>query len=285
MERHKTPLRQHILLRYRQPSIGNEGPVPRMLIELLVCFSLIFLIATLFYKQRRSDFSVLQLDAEQIDEQLTDLLEEGQPIVVRGVQPPKGLTRDSLQKIHRLAEFPVGGLPLHAILQNPAALSQAAGKPVFSQEDAVALADELAIPVWAEPAWLGRLNQFTMFGAALGTLRTECMLGGVGLTRGKAIVTCIFVTEGKYTASILMKDSERFLPSRWEYRYPSTFTVNDTPLVSDLKYLDIVLRPGTALLIPSHTIYSLQPSGEDTAFHAAAVLEYHEPISLIAKSI
>ena len=256
-----------------------------MLIEILVCFSLIFLIATLFYKQRRSDFSILQLDAEQIDEQLTDLLEEGQPIVVRGVQPPKGLTREALQKIHRLAEFPVGGLPLAAVLNAPAALTQAAGRPVFSQEDAATLADELAIPVWAEPAWLPRLNQFTMFGAALGTLRAECVLGGVGLTRSKAVVTCIFVTEGKYTASLLMKDSERFLPAAWEYRYPSTFTVNDTPLVADLKYLDIVLRPGTALLIPAHTIYSLQPGGELDSFHAAALLEYHEPISLVAKSI
>jgi hypothetical protein len=58
--------------------------------------------------------------------------------------------------------------------------------------------------------------------------------------------------------------------------------------VADLKYLDIVLRPGTALLIPAHTIYSLQPaaaSPDAPTFHAAALLEYHEPISLVAKSI
>lgn len=256
-----------------------------MLIEFLICFSLIFLIAVLFYKQRRSDFSILQLESEKLEEQLADLLEERQPLVVRGVQPPKGLTQESLQKIHRLAEFPVGGLPLATVLQNPIALSTAGGRPVLSQEDAAQLAEELAIPVWAKKEWLDRLNQFTWLGQAVGTLKTECIFGGLGLFRTSAIVTCIFPTEGKYHISILLKESETYLPSQWEYRYPSTFTVNDTPLVADLKYLDIVLRPGTALLLPAHTIVSLQPAPDSPPFQAAALIEYHEPISLIAKSI
>ena len=256
-----------------------------MLIELLVCFSLIFIIAAIFYKQRRPDFSILQLEAEQLDSQLTDLLEEQQPLVIRGVQPPKGLNREALQKIHRLAEFPVGGLPLATVLKNPAALAPAAGKPVFTQEDAAAFAEELSIPVWAKREWLERLSQSTALGAAIGTIRAECILGGVGLFRTSALTTCIFPTEGKYHASILLKDSEAYLPAEWNYRYPSTFTVNDTPLVADLKYLDVVLRPGTALLLPAHTIVSLQPAPDSEPFQAAAVIEYHEPISLLAKTV
>jgi hypothetical protein len=257
-----------------------------MLIEFLVCFSLIFLIAVLFYKQRRQDFSILQLEADQMDEQLADLLEERQPLVIRGVQPPKGLTQESLQKIHRLADFPVGGLPLSTVLKNPSTLASADGRPVLSQEDAAILAEELAIPVWAKKEWLDRLNQFTWLGQAVGTLRTECVLGGLGLFRTSAVVTAIFPTEGKYHASILLKESETYLPQdHWHYRYPSTFTVNDTPLVADLKYLDIVLRPGTVLLVPAHTIVCLQPAPDSSPFQAAAIVEYHEPVSIIAKSI
>lgn len=256
-----------------------------MLIELLVCFSLIFIITALFYKQRRSDFSILQLEAEQINAQLTDLLEEQQPLVIRGVQPPKGLNRESLQKIHRLAEYPVGGLSLITVLKNPGALATAAGKPVFSQEDAATFADELSIPVWARREWLPRLSQSTTLGVAIGTVRAECILGGIGLFRTSALTTCIFPTEGKYHVSILLKDSEAYLPIEWNYRYPSTFTVNDTPLVADLKYLDVVLRPGTALLVPAHTIMSLQPAPDSDPFQAAALIEYHEPISLLAKTV
>jgi hypothetical protein len=256
-----------------------------MLIEFLVCFSLIFLIAVLFYKQRRSDFSILQLEAEQIESQLTDLLEEQQPLVIRGVQPPKGLTQESLQKIHRLSSFPVGGIPLSTVLQTPTALASSAGRPVFSPEDAAELAAELAIPVWAKREWLESLSQSTWLGPLFGTLRTECVLGGLGLFRTSALTTCIFPTEGKYHVSILMKDSEPYLPADWNYRYPSTFTINDTPLVADLKYLDIVLRPGNVLLVPAHTVLCLQPAPDSPPFQAAALIEYHEPISLFVKSL
>ncbi len=82
--------------------------------------------------------------------------------------------------------------------------------------------------------------------------------------------------------SLLLKDSEEFLPPSWQYRYPGSFTTNDTPLVSDLKYMDIVLRPGTALLLPPHTVVSLEPAADSSPFQAAVILHYHEPISFLA---
>jgi len=90
-------------------------------------------------------------------------------------------------------------------------------------------------------------------------------------------------TEGTYTVSIVSRESETFLPPKWLYRYPGSLSPNDTPLVSDLKYTDIIVRPGTMICFPPHMIVSMEPKSADT-FSAALILEYHEPVSLLSKS-
>jgi hypothetical protein len=114
-------------------------------------------------------------------------------------------------------------------------------------------------------------------------MRTEAFIGGLGMTRTVAKYTCIMPTEGTFTLSILSKESESFLPESWQYKYISSLTLNDTPLVADLKFLDIVLRPGTTVCLPPHTIISIEPKPESKLF-AFASIEYHEPVTLIAKS-
>jgi hypothetical protein len=255
-----------------------------MLEILVIFFILIFVIAYLFYKHRRSDLEILQLENEQIPEQLSELLEELQPVVIRGVNPPKGLTRESLRKIPRLADFSVGGQPLADVLQKPEMLFGAEGAPTLKFSAREQLAKELSISVWADHVWLPVFSQSTWVGPAVGCMRTEAILGGLGMTRTTAKYTCIMPTEGKYTLSILSRESESFLPSAWQYRYPSALTLNDTPLVADLKYIDIVLRPGTTVCLPPHCVISIEPIKESSEMFAAVFVEYHEPISLLVKS-
>jgi len=252
------------------------------MIDILILITLVFFIAFLFYKQRHISLEILQAEESQLDEQLSDLLEEQQPLIVRGITPPKGLTRESLEKIPRLAQFSVGGQPLDDILKNPGMLSGAKGQPVLSQQRREELADELSLKVWAEHAWLPRFKQTTWTGWAVGCVKTEVLLGGLGMVRTCAKYTCIMPTEGVYTVSILSKDSETFLPKEWMYKYPGDLSPNDTPLVADLKYIDIIVRPGTMICFPPHFVISMKPNQE--SFTAAAIVEYHEPISLMVKS-
>ena len=99
------------------------------MLEFFFFAGLIFLIAVLFYKQRRASTEILQAEEEQLEEQLTDLLAEQQPLIVRGISPPKGITLESLKKIPRLADFSVGGQPLEVVLNDPKILSSANGSP------------------------------------------------------------------------------------------------------------------------------------------------------------
>jgi hypothetical protein len=254
-----------------------------MILELIFFSALIFLIAVLFYKQRAPDLQILQLEHDQISAQLADLLDEQQPVVIRGTLPPRGLTAEALAKAPRLASFPVGGQTLSAVIAQPAILSSAAGMPTLSLDLRRSLAEELSIPVWATRNWLPYFAQCSLVGPLLGTMRAEAVLGGLGMWKTSAKVTAFAPTEGTYVVSILSVDSEQYLPKSWQYRYVSSLTPNDTPLVTDIKFLDIVVRPGTVLLIPPHAVVSMEPKAP-TTFSAAAILEYHEPISLLAKS-
>jgi hypothetical protein len=253
-----------------------------MILELGILVAVLFLIAVVFYKQRRSDLQILQMEESQISEQLVDLLEEEQPLVIRSVSPPRGLTSSEFQKIPRLAEFPVAGQPLSSLLAAPGVLATANGLPLLTQEDRDHLATELSLPVWANRVWLAPFQATSWLGPMLGTLRTEALLGGLGLFRTTAHYTILFPCENTYIATLLSRDSEELLPPKWDYRYMRTFTPNDTPLVGDMKYLDIVVRPGTALVIPKHTIVSFEPK-DPNAFASAAIVEYHTPISQLAK--
>jgi hypothetical protein len=253
------------------------------MLEIFFLVGLVFLIAVLFYKQRRSSTELLQAEESQLDEQLSDLLAEQQPLIVRGISPPKGVTLESLKKITRLSQFSVGGQPLEAVLENPSILSSANGSPVLSKERREIFATELSTKLWADHVWLPKFSQTTWLGSMIGCMISEIVLGGMGMFRTTATYTCIMPTEGIYTVSIVSRESESFLPKAWEYRYPGDLSPNDTPLVSDLKYMDVIVRPGTMICFPAHFIISMKPKSDE--FTAAAILEYHEPVSLLAKSL
>jgi hypothetical protein len=111
------------------------------------------------------------------------------------------------------------------------------------------------------------------------SFRTSVLLGGQGMVRPTSLYTCILPTEGTYTVSLVNKRSEAFLPKEWMYRFPSSLTVNDTTLVGEIQFIDIILRPGTMLIVPCHCIYSLECK---PVFNSAVILELDSPISNLA---
>jgi hypothetical protein len=101
------------------------------------------------------------------------------------------------------------------------------------------------------------------------------------MQRTTGVMTFILPAEGAYTVSLVNPKSESFLPANWKYRYPHTLTINDSPLVGELKYIDIILRPGTMLCLPTHAVYSIQP--DSSSFHSCLYMEFNSPVSTLAK--
>jgi len=159
---------------------------------------------------------------------------------------------------------------------------QAGGAPVLSYSASQLLAKELALEIWVSNVLQETINDMGGISSVFYSQTVRAMLGGIGMQKGTAITTIILPVEGKYTVSLVPRKSEQFLPAAWKHRYPRTLSVNDSPLVSEIQYIDIVLRPGTMLCLPTHCIYSIEPDTA-TTFHSAICIEVDSPISNLTK--
>jgi hypothetical protein len=131
----------------------------------------------------------------------------------------------------------------------------------------------------------------------------HCWAGNKGLHKTMAW-TFLFATEGELHVTIMPETMEQFLPAEWVNLFPADITENDTPFLADLKYIDVVLRPGTALFMPPHWFMSWSkadsrqkaetkaetkagPKAEpnDDTYQGpvmACTISYHTPISYLA---
>jgi hypothetical protein len=99
--------------------------------------------------------------------------------------------------------------------------------------------------------------------------------------------TILFTTQGAIVVTIMTESAESALPVNWKKSniFPSRLTAYDTPFVGDLKFMDIVLRPGNLLFIPAHWFVSwtvFEEEGVDTVCPMVCSVEYHTPISRFA---
>ena len=259
-----------------------------MILEIFIILCTLFFVSVWLYKQRRENIELLQLEFSNSAASLHDLVEEQQPIILRGVPIPPSLTQERLAQIPRLNSFPLrgsqGSPTLADYRANPAAVlpgEQTYGIPLLSREAARTLAKELALDTWANYTLRDVLGDFMGLLAPMYSVRTSVTLGGIGLRRPAAIYTLIMPIEGTYIISLVNQRSEAFLPTHWKYRYTQSLTVNDTPLVGEIQFIDVVVRPGTMVAIPKHCLMSMQPK-EAGKFNSAIVVELHSPVSALA---
>jgi len=246
--------------------------------------AILFLVGVLFYKHRRDTIEIYQIEFANAATTLGELVEDKHPIVIRGCVFPQILTQANLQKIPRLDTF-----PLDVVENSPTLYKyrsepyESSGAPLLCAPSARTLAVELALDKWSAHSLADFNAELMGYYSALMSVRTSVMLGGHGMKRASAIYTCILVTEGKYTISLLSKRSESFLPTTWVNLYPDSLSINDTPLVNEIQFIDVVLRPGTMLIIPCQFVYSCRAEGG--GFHGAVVLEYDTLISNLANAL
>jgi hypothetical protein len=106
----------------------------------------------------------------------------------------------------------------------------------------------------------------------------------MGLRKTTGICTLLYPTSGSYEITLLTEQQEKCLPPSWRGRFPETFTLQDTPLVGEIKYITIKLRPGNLLCIPTHWFYSVRAVEKDKpAMWAKLTLD--NPISLVASKM
>jgi len=245
------------------------------MIEIIIIFTVLFFIAVLFYKQANEQFEILQIEATRLSE-LPTMYPDRSPIVISNFQPPTLGTEQELRKRPNILDMGVSKeFTLKRLLENPQALRNFH----FNSETARFLSKESGLHIWFEHHLYRDIlpSPYTNW---LYTFKTSLWPDHRGLFKTTAFQTLIMPTQGATRVSLMLGSALPYLPNRWQGRAFHSLTPQDTPLLNQIKYIEIKLRKGNLLLLPAHMIVDI--STEGTLSSWCFIGEIHHPISLIA---
>ena len=246
------------------------------MIEILIIVAVVFFIAVLFYKQANEEFEILQITSSRMDE-LPTLYAERYPIVLSDYGLPGLGTETELRKRPAILQMKMGGTTLQALLNRPANLRSF----TFPYETAQFIAKETGLSTWFQHHLYARLlpSPYTKW---FYTARTTLWPDHRGLFKTSAFQTLIMPTQGTARVSLMLPTVLPYLPTRWEGRMLHSIRTQDTPLLSQISYVDVILRPGTLLLLPPHMIVDISTGPQEQVSAWSFIAEIHHPISIIA---
>lgn len=244
-----------------------------MWLEIGFVITVLLAVLIVFYRQAIEQYNILQIEASQIND-LPKLLSERTPLVIRDIGQPKLFTPETLKSNARLQQFPIGtNFTLGQYIKSPKPIS-------LSSKASVLLAKESGVSVWFSHNWFSKLIPYS-FLEPLYVLSAEAHIGEVGLRKTTGRTTVLYPTSGSFEVTLLTEHQEKYLPPAWRGRFPELFTIQDTPLVGEIKYITIKLRPGHILCLPTHWYYSIRSVEKDKpALWAKFTVD--DPISYVA---
>jgi len=248
------------------------------MIEFLIFILVLGFIAILFYKQANEEFEILQIDAERIQD-LPTLYPDRSPIVVRDFPVPALGTIEEIRKRKHILTMAVihqkgqGQLTLQQFLDTPA--------HILSPKTAEFLSNEAGLHVWFEHSVFKQLlpSPWTSW---LYTCKTRLWPHHRGMYKTTAFQTMFMPTQGSVRVSLLLPKMLPFLPTAWEGRQFHSLTAHDTPLLSQIKFMEIKLRKGNVLLLPAHILVDVDAAADTSHIPWIFQAEIHHPISRMA---
>lgn len=241
-----------------------------MILESLLVLGVLGVILLFFYKQAVQEFRILQTDS--LDKAM-GLLSERCPVVVLPAPQPQELwTRADIQQRPTLASTPINGKPLKEAIDYVSYPLKA--------NTAESLAKQVGLSVWIEQTILPTFKQSVWWSPMMKN-RSELTIGAQGLRQTYAYSTAIFPTDGAMAVSLLNESSDPYLPAKWRGKRVSKLTKDDAPLLAQIQYIDVIVRPGSMLLVPPH--WKVCWETHDSKEPALGVwTEIHHPISRLA---
>jgi hypothetical protein len=239
------------------------------MIEIFIILSFLFLIFVFFYKQYVEDYTLLQINYMQLDK-LNALLLDKLPIIIENIPIPPSVHPNSLVQVPRFANALLGSCNLNDYLD-----SQDCNLRVSSEFE-IYLANETGFHSYMENAWKPYLytNPTCQY---ISKFASRIIFGSKPLTKLPAVYTLYMPIKGSYICSIVNPMYESSLPNDWS-RCTDIDKLKAPVGQKQIQYIDIKLRPMHLLLLPAHW-YIL--ANETSKASYMAILEYHEPISLL----
>jgi hypothetical protein len=215
------------------------------MIEWIVIFLIIFCIIVSNYSQITSEYSISQIKESQISNNLQNIWEEKHPIVISDVRSINIWSSVGLKRTRFWNAQPIWG------------------KYENSPGSRISIPSSLQL-TWSEILGISQIeseNLIKWFDASpwLFSTRTECHIGPDGLRQTYGWATAVTCTEGEARCILLHNAQKSKMPAGWRGLPWSEATVAHHPLWSQVKNIEIILRPSTVLLIPPHWIFAIEP--------------------------
>ena len=242
-----------------------------MLLESILIIFVILLIFVFFYKQSNHDFNILQVESLP---KAISVLGERSPTVVYPFEVHIALwTRQDLLKRPSILQLPLQNTSLDALVNGTPANQQIS----LSRSDAESLAEVVGITLIVQNEIFQTFRD-SFWWSPLLSLRTEALIGPQGLRTTYAYCTLIFATEGSILVSLLNGASEQYLPSLWKGKRLKTLTRDEAPHLEKIQYVDVIVRPGSLLMVPPH--WKVSWEGYETSVSPLTIFtEIHHPVS------
>jgi hypothetical protein len=265
------------------------------IIWIILGFVVLFFLGTVFYKQTIQEYRINQIDWDNRDK-LINLWEERVPIVVRDSPLPPVWTKSDIEARSIYKNLTV------AVPVDSKQDSQNAGstqdskklslrdwiltapwdsKAVWNAADAANFAAASNFETWIKTIWLPCMDGIRTIIPSIFPIKTHFWAGSHGLHIFKANWTLIFPTESSIIVTLMTEKEDQFLPSNWKNSFPRQYTNSDTPYVSSIQYIDVILRPGHSLWIPAHWKVAWEPEKESEIVSLVCTIDVHSPISWI----
>lgn len=215
------------------------------MIEWIVIFLIIFCILVWHYSHCVSEYSLSQITESQISMQLTKLWEERKPVVVSEVKNRGIWVADGLKQTRFWGAQPIWG----EYDNNP--------ETVVEQNKAQQI-------TWADILGISQLEGDTLLrwfdlSPWIFSTRTEAHIGPEGLRQTYGWATAITCTDGEARCILLHSAQKCRLPPGWKGLRWLHATVAHHPLWTQVQNIEIILRPGTTLIVPPHWIVAIEP--------------------------
>lgn len=256
-----------------------------MVLEFVFVCLLLFGLCLLAYRGAIHEFQILQKDFNaDVDIQWSEILTERLPIVVRNC--PKAWLGYWNQKYTEMKQWQVicmnDGKKFKTTWNHWLQTPTPRPTIVNSHELAKVIKLDYTFSNWTNDgfrrwSWLpvGTPEPHVLSGTG-----DECM----GLQKVKSEYMSLVATDGAPLEIWLAHEAA--IPSNVQtdlyMKNPWTQTVADIPWISEVKYIEIKLRPGNAIILPTHWWFALRSSdpSRDAWFWKG---EFHTPVSWIAR--
>ena len=154
----------------------------------------------------------------------------------------------------------------------------------FQQKSIEYLSKEAGLDVWFQHHCFQTLlpSRYTSW---LYSYTTSLWPSHRGLWKTHAVHTLLMPTQGVANVCLLLPKMIPYLPTNWKGMRVKSLTMEDTPLLGHIQYVEIKVRKGNALLLPAHILVDVSSDDADVnntlwMFQA----DIHHPISKLSKS-